>query len=263
MPFQVSVTINTADTLAALAGRRDQMPFAAALALTRAAVAVKDAERREMIDVFANPTPWTLNSLRTTIATKENLTAVVSLVSDTSSGTPADVYLTPEIRGGSRELKKFEYAFRSAGVLPSSMFMVPGQGARIDQYGNMGAGQITALLAYFSAFGITYQAGFTSNVSAAGKAKLAKGSAQHNSAGFVYFVSRPGDRLFPGIWQRFQYGGKGNRGGALKPIIMFVDNAHYQAIFDFDYVAQITVEKQFPALLQAATQQALATARPV
>ena len=41
----------------------DQLPFAAALALTRTIEQVKLEERREMRTVFRNPTPYTLNSL--------------------------------------------------------------------------------------------------------------------------------------------------------------------------------------------------------
>jgi len=261
--FQIGVTVNFADTIAALNGRRDQLPFATSVALNMTAKAAQAAEVHEMTDVFASPTPWTLGGVGISPATKDYLTAAVFLKNDqaTSRGTPADVYLTPEIRGGARDLKRFEYAFRSAGVLPSSYFMVPGQGAEIDRFGNMAHGQITKLLSYFAAFGVTYQTGFTSNTTAAGRAKLAKGSAAKNNAGFVYFVALPGGHLFPGIWQRFQFGGKGNRQGALKPIIMFVDSAHYEAIYDFTGVGELTVAAEFPNKLQLATQQALATAR--
>lgn len=250
----LSVKDSTADILRQLAVQKGQMPFAAALALTRTAGLVKDAERKDMIDVFDRPTPWTLNSLYVKPATESDLRAFVWLKDEraVSTGTPADKYLTPEIQGGARSLKPFELAFRSAGILPSSHFMVPGAAAKIDQYGNMAKGQIVQLLSYFKAFP---EQGYKANLTAAGKAKLRKGTKTRQ--GFEYFVGQPANGRLPlGIWQRVYFA----MGTALKPIIIFVDSAHYAAIFDFGFTAQITVEREFAGQLRQATQEALASA---
>lgn len=258
--IRIAATFDVSKTLVALQGRREQMPFAIALALTKTAGLVKDAERKEMIDVFDKPTPWTLNSVGTKPATKEDLSSIIFLKdrSGVSTGTPSDEYLSPQIKGGDRALKPFEYAFRSVGVLPSSHFMVPGQGAKLDQYGNMARGQIVQILSYFQAFG---EKGYSANVTPEGKRKLAQGSKRQNTAGFAYFAVQPGSHLFPGIYQRFMFGSAGARQGAIKPIIMFVDSAHYEAIYDFAGVGELVVANQFPSELAKATSYALATAR--
>jgi hypothetical protein len=223
------------------------MPFAISLALNKTAKLVVDAQVKEMQDVFDRPTPWTLKGVGSQPSTKTDLRAFVFLKdrSAVSSGHPADVYLAPQIRGGDRNLKAFELAFRSAGVLPSSYFMVPGQGASMDQYGNMNRGQIVQLLSYFRALGSTYQAGFTGN----------RRKDKRTPVG--YFAAQPGGHLTPGIYERVTFAG----GSKIKPLIIFVDAVHYEAIYDFNFVGKTTVEREFPAQLAAATQYAIKTAR--
>jgi hypothetical protein len=247
VPIQLSATLSVADTLQALDYRRNQIPFAAALALTRTAQAVQVAQVAEMRDVFDRPTPWTLKGVAIKPATKTDLRSFIFLKDRTamsSGGAPADEYLTPEIRGGSRELKRFELMFRSIGVLPSSHFMVPGQGAKLDQYGNMARGQIVQLLSYFQAFRV---GGFTANITAEKRKALGK-------AGGGYFAVQPGaSHLKPGIYAR--------TGKSIRPIMMFVSSAHYEAIYDFGYVGKITVEKEWPGQLQRAIEETNRTAR--
>lgn len=253
--FTIGARFDTSDVLARLNGQARQVPFAISLALNRTAAAVKDAEEREMRDVFDRPTPWTLRGVGSAPSTKSDLRAVVFLKdrSAVSSGHPPDVYLTPEIRGGTRNLKAFELAFRSAGVLPSSMMMVPGSAMTLDAYGNIPTGLIVQLLSYFKAFP---EQGYRANVTEARKAKLKRGTKKQQ--GFEYFALRGAHgKLPPGIYKRVMFA----HGSSVKPIIVFVDSAHYEAIYDFGFVGESTVAKQFPIELASATTQALATAR--
>jgi hypothetical protein len=253
--ISIGISSNVQDTIRQLNARRDQVPFATAVALTRTAVKVKDAEYKEMVDVFDRPTPYTLNSLYAKGATKQNLEAVVWLKYDTSKGTPADKYLTPEISGGQRRLKRFERALRSVGALPDGYFAVPGAAAKMDAYGNMATSQIVQILSYFRAFRpeIGYH-GFLSNITDKRKAKLARGTKRQ--LGFEYFVGSPGDRLPLGVWQRFGFA----RGSAIKPILIFVKSAHYPIRLDFGYVAQQTVNREFSGEFQRALAEATASA---
>lgn len=246
--FDVSHAIKALDAL-----QLRQVPYATAQALTMTAQRVADAERREMRDVFDRPTPGTLNSLLVTPATKQTLTSVVRLADDRAKGVPASVYLKTEQTGGERALKRFELALRSIGVLPDGYFIVPGEAAEIDSYGNMNPGQIVKILSYFKAFNT---AGFRANITDKRKRSLAKGT--KSRVGTAYFVGRPGDGKLPlGIWQRFHLA----HGSAIKPVLIFVDGARYEGVFDFRYVAELTVKRDFPIQFAASLAEALRTAR--
>jgi hypothetical protein len=249
----LSASANTADVMKSYdAYGRDQLPFAQVLALTRTAQLVKAAEEREIRDSFDRPTPYTQKALFMRPATKANREAVVWLKDDRAgSGTPADVYLGPEIEGGGRKLKNFELALRSAGILPAGMFAVPGRAAKIDAYGNMNRGQLVQLLSYFRTFGT---AGYSANITDAKKAKLARGT--KSKQGFAYFVGRPGDGKAPlGIYQRVNFA----HGTALQPLLIFVDGARYRGIFDFWSAARLTFEREWPGQIRQALSEATAS----
>lgn len=253
--FRIDIRDNLKETSAWLDDvQREQMPFATALALTRTAALVKEAELREIDDVFDRPTPYTRNSLFTKPATKRDLNAYVWLKDDRAgSGTPATQYLSPNIAGGLRTLKRFETMLRGRGLLPDGYYAVPGSAATFDAFGNMSRGQIIQILSYFKTFNV---AGYSANITDKRKGKLARGT--RSKVGYVYFVGRPGDGKLPlGIWQRFNLG----HGTAIKPVILFVRSARYDAIFDFAFVAERVVEREFPRQFEAALRQALATAR--
>lgn len=232
-----------------------QVPYATALALNKTADAVKDAEIKEMKDVFDRPTPITLDSLFVKRATKYQLTATVGIKDFMGKGTPASKWLAAQIKGGSRHLKKFEKALQSVGALPPGYFVVPGSACKLDQYGNIPGSLITQLLSYFNAFP---EMGYRANMTAKRRALLAKGSAKKGTQGVVYFVGQPaGGKLPLGIWARYTF----HAGSAIKPVLIFVRHAQFQKLFDFEYVARKTVEKEFPAQFRAAIAEAMRTAR--
>jgi hypothetical protein len=234
--------------------RRDRVPFAASVALNATATATKAAERQEMERVFDRPTPYTLNSLFIKPSTKASLTAKVWL-KDTSVTFGGDHYLTPQIYGGSRPVKRFEKMLRQVLVVPMDFVAVPGRAAKLDGYGNISRGQIQQLLAYFQAF---YLSGTTSaNMDKKRRDKLAKGT--KTKQGYSYFVGRPGGgKLPPGIWQRFQFAA----GSSIKPIIIFVDHADYKKRLDFFAVAERVYGDTFLPEFRKAYALAMQTARP-
>jgi hypothetical protein len=247
--LRINITSNTDETIRQLKARMTAVPRAANVALTRTVARVKDAEYREMRDVFDRPTPYTLNSLYFKgPSSNADLTAVVWLKYDAGKGTPADKYLLPQIRGGQRPLKRFERALRSASVLPDGYFAVPGSAARMDAYGNIQPGQIIQILSYFRAFP---EQGYRANITERRRAKLARTTLSHQ--GFAYFVGAPaGGKLPLGVWQRFM------QQRQIRPILIFVKSVHYRRLFDFDYVAQLTVKKEFPAQFKQAMTEAAA-----
>ncbi len=233
-------------------GAQKQVAFATRVALTRSAQKVKLAEEKEMRDVFRTPTPYTMSSLFVRPATRTNLTAEVKLKDWAMKATPASKFLSAQIAGGQRTQKRFERALQSVGALPPGYRIVPGAAAKLDAYGNMNRGQIVQILAFFRAFP---EAGYKANMTAQGRAKLARGTKARQ--GFAYFAGRPGDRLPLGIYQRVSFAA----GSALKPVMIFVKSAIYRPIFDFEYVAEKTVQAEFSSEFARAFAEAQRTAR--
>lgn len=123
--------------LAALAPR--QWAFATALALTKTGQSVQSAEKGEMRSVFDRPTPFTLNSLRLSPATRQRQEAHVWF-KDPPRLTETQHYLLPQVYGGARRFKRFESLLMRAGFLPKGKALVPASGAPLDAYGNVSRG---------------------------------------------------------------------------------------------------------------------------
>src|SRR4051812_1565196 len=79
--------------------QQNQQPFAIALALTRTSQQIKDIQQQKMREVFDQPTPYTLNAIFVTPATKSTLTSSTFFKEFASKGTPAPKYLMPEVQG--------------------------------------------------------------------------------------------------------------------------------------------------------------------
>lgn len=223
----ISITADF-DPLAAVmrAAAIDVLPEVAAIALTRTAIDVLDAEDAFMDEVFDRPTPFTRNGLRVYRATKDALAAAVWFK---PFGDGAERhYLSPEAFGGARRDKAFEIAMRSLGLLPAGMQAVPGEGAHLDQYGNMSAAQLSQLLAYFRS-----RKGYT----------RARATRPAHASGVEYFVGRPGGHAPLGVWQRVP-----SAGGAstVKPIVIFVRAAHYRERLPFRETALRVVRDRLP-----------------
>lgn len=257
--MQIDVRDNFKAVIANARGARDQVPFATAVALTATARDVRDAERRSMSTSFDRPVPWTLNSLFLKPATKQDQTARVWVKDDraTSGGTPAVRYLAPQIEGGRRSVKAFERMLQRIGALPAGWAAVPGEGADIDQHGNMRRGQITQILSYLRAFG---EQGYSANITDKKKTRMARGTKAKR--GVSYFVShgkfRDKTRHLPaGVWRRTDFG---QAGSAITPILIFVPRAQYSKRWDFYGIADREITAKFPGHFNTAYQKAVATA---
>lgn len=222
---------------------------AIATALTRTAVNIRDGVRAEMTTVLDRPTPYTLRALKYVAATASRPVAAVgfdvagitdergSVIRYAELGvgeTPASAYMQFQINGGSRAHKRFERGLQAAGALPAGWYATPGQGARLDAYGNMSRGQIIQIL---SQLGITLLAG--SNRNASGEAR--KRIAAQRKAGGHFFVVKPGQRgkLKPGIYQREYFGRN------ITPVVAFVRAATYRRRLDFYGIAQRIYAERF------------------
>lgn len=241
---------------AKLAGLADkQVAFATSRALNAAAAAATRATSIAMRSVFDRPTPWVMKSVRYTKSDKRKLTATVDFdFWGNKHGVTVAHVLAAEIHGGQRKNKRHEIALQRAGILPAGMGVVPGPAAKLDQYGNMGSGQIVQIMSWFQAFG---EQGYWSNMRDGGK-RLGRDNKKTGQKGFAYFaLQKPYGKLAPGIYQRFQFGS----GSAVKPVMFFVRMPNYKRRFDFYGIAERQARREFDRKFPEMLAEAMRTAR--
>lgn len=231
-----------------------RMRLAVAIALTKTAVLVRAAERREMQDVFDRPTPFTLNSVFVKPATAANPEARVNIKNDFGGSRSALSWLRWQIRGGLRTLTGFEKALVRAGAMDGGDRSVPGKFARLNAFGNMSPGQMQQILSQLRietgrAGSVRTMARLSFNdTGKQRKATQGKIRRAYAKAGgqFVAFPYGRGN-LRPGLYLVPQTSG---RKAPPKLVLLFVSKAEYEAgRFDFDYVAQIVVRRELPLQL--------------
>lgn len=237
--------------------QRKHVPFATALALTRTADKVITAEYAEMRRVFDRPTPFTLNSLRKIPATKTKLVAYVfpkDLGQYRKHYEELDHYLYPQIMGGPRSLLGFEKYLRRAGKLPFGMFVVPGERAELDKYGNFKRSQWVKILSAVGA--AEHSAGYDANRTV--RSVRTRGIATKKRKGKLieYFVGRPKPGKPLGVWQRVGPLGR----TALRPILIFTRAPHYRRRFLYQEVGNRVTAAEFPGEFRRSLSEALAGA---
>jgi hypothetical protein len=246
--FQVKVEVDLSQVRDSVANWQKQARYATAVALTRTAWDVAGSETQEVGRVFDRPTPQTQKSFVVDKATKDDLTATVSMKTR-AQGLPADEYLDAEVVGGRRAMKRSEIMLQAAGILPAGMQTAPGTGAKLDAYGNMARGQMAQILSYFQTYGITVLNSPRMNMTAKKTAAVKK-----NGGYFVVSVDGTKTKLAPGIWMRDSSGG-------IKPILMFIRPPSYKKRFDFEQVGAKQVVATFNDRFEAAWADAVRTAR--
>lgn len=209
--------------LDSISGR--QLPFILARGLTMTGQQVKTAERETIRTVFNRPTPFTVNSPMLKPATKYNLEAIVWLKDFAPKGTAGLDYLMPQIIGGARKVKRFERQMRNYGLLPPGMFVVPGAGAKLDQYGNIPGSKYVQILSAVGASSDSYQ-------------NRTSRSALRNKKQSRYFVvKQKRGRLRPGVYEIV--------GDRPRIILAFVKQPAYEAIYPFFEVAKKVARENF------------------
>lgn len=216
--------------------QRKQVPFATAKALTDTAKQVQAELKREMLAEFDNPSPYTKNSTYSTSANKATLTAEVGIKNKGLRVPPATL-LKEHFTGGQRGGKPMERAMVALGALPAGWRAVPGQGLKLDAYGNPNRNQVREILG-----------------SLKNKTAIYKGRGK-KMALVGYFLIPVGSEstLTPGIYWR--------QGRAIRPMFIFVKQAGYRKVLDLPRIAGKVVDKSFGPTFRAALDSAMATAR--
>lgn len=238
--------------IARLRGLSDrEIAKAAAAAINVGVWKGAEAGRTEMGRVFDRPTAWVQKGIRYKKARPDALSGQIDLdFWGNKQGVAVDRVLAAEIDGGERRAKRHEVALRRIGVLPDGMFIVPGEGAKLDAFGNMQAGQINQILSFFSAFG---EVGYKANMKEKQRSRLKAGS--KSRMGFEYFAVTPGTKrtwgrangklgshkMAPGIYERVYLA----HGTAIRPVMLFVKPPRYAKRYDFYGVSGDTAEATF------------------
>lgn len=253
----ISIKTNIKDALKQLSGlQKKQIPFAQKETLNALAKRAKTGITNAMQRSFDRPTQWTLNSLRIQYATVQKIQAKVALkdAEFAGKGVPPSAYLNPQIHSGLRHAKSHELSLRRVLALNSGTFMVPGDGAILDSFGNMSRGQINKILSYFAA---NRDVGTLSNLTAAQREKKQQGTKRR--AGISYMVARAGNPqgLQPGIYERKHL----TLGVAIKPVLIFVKAPYYRKRLAFREIAENIVKAHATKEFEYAYYKAVKTAR--
>lgn len=219
-------------TLAHLAGMQKQVRFAAAVALTNTAKAVKTALPAVMNRELDRPTPFTTRGIFVTPAKKDTLTAVVGFM-DRQAG-----YLKFQIAGGTRQPGP-------RGIkLPGNI--------TLNAFGNIPKGLIDKLKA--AAKDGKLSSAITKRIGAAGNRR--KGAAAIN-----LFYGKPTGRGWEkapmGIYRRIP-----GKPGKLVPVIVFEDTAaKYRPRFNLQRAGETVVRREWDKQFAAAFANTMRTAR--
>jgi hypothetical protein len=180
-----------------------------ATALTRTAMTAREETRKAIGQVFDRPTAWAQRSVWMKAASANKLEARVYLVD--RRGDPQDQpyhYLYPQVFAGKRGRKGYENLLAKARVLPDGFVTVPGNGAKLDAYGNQSRGELVQILSALKA-GPTAGAGRGYSFNRTAQSAKRRGSRLRDiffSSPALQQKAANGGRLPWGVWERMKDG---------------------------------------------------------
>lgn len=232
-----------------------QAKFAANVAINRTAQKIKGAIVEEMKAKFDRPTPIVLNSIMMKPATKDKAEAVVWLKDREIGGkqmrSMAEL-IGHQFKGGGRTVKRLEMRLFRMGILPAGMFVAPGRRARLDAYGNMMRGDVTAMLTQLGAFvepGIRSMSDRTYSRLRKKGTLAATGRGKGRKVKRSEYIVKDG----VGIW-------KVVGSGQVVPVLVFTQAPVYTRRIEFEKVGQQVVDQNLALEFDRAFKQAMATA---
>jgi len=226
--MKLSIKVDGVDkAVGTILSSAQKLPSRAAQRLNTAAFAVRSALQQEMARTFqGGVTPFISRSIQVFKATATNLLATIEPRDYGGKGGNPYLIIRNQVLGGDRVLKASERQLRLAGLLQPGFYIVPGQAAVLDRYGNLSGRFMQQLLSYLQAYTL---AGYDANMSKKKKARLKR-------QGVEYFVTQGklrGGHLAPGIYQR-----RGPGGVDINPIVMFVRKPTYKPRLRWHEVAR-------------------------
>lgn len=180
--------------------------------------------RAAMQAVFDRPTLYTLNSvyvLPAKVISTEAF-AYVSIKDWPDKGIAANKYLSPQIYGGARNLKRSEEALMRRGFLPTgSLATAPGKGMKLNAYGNIPGSTMVSILSGLGAFS---EVGYTASRTVKSAAKKSKSKTKPRQ----FAVFDPPGKGVLGVYERY-----GTDRRKIKPLIAFVQIPQYKPRLKF------------------------------
>lgn len=228
----IKIEINGLDkVIAHVTGMQKQLRYAAAVALTRTAGAVKDAMPAALDRALDKPTPFTKKGLFVNRADKSTLAATVGFMDRQAS------YLRYQISGGTR----------TAGARGIKL---PGN-IELNAFGNIPRGLVDKLK----------RAAQDGSLGKGIAKRLGVGNRRKGSAPIQLFYGKPTGRGWEkapmGIWRRVP-----GSPGKLVPVIVFEDTpARYRPRFDFRRAAFDVVRREWDRQFARAFSDALRSSR--
>ena len=234
MPVSIGLDAPTAKIdriMAMLKEHPSLMKKAITFALDDTAEIMKQAQVAEMKNVFDNPRPYTLNAIFVKKARGEgSLAAGIAFREFGVKGTPAYKYLTPQIYGGPRRMKRHERALDAKGLLPDGSQTAQGRNYPKDQYGDITGGAYTRMLAELDAL-----------PEMPGGRKQFQKKRKARSGNFFMFTPKGGTKP-AGIAER--------NGDTITIMLRFITPHNYSPRYDFEGVAKRTALLEFPRQLE-------------
>lgn len=239
-----------------------QLPFATMSMTTKLAVKTRQAMRDEMdINLELPITPFARNMLRYSAATnKANPQASVYVRSDNRQ----DRIFSHLFTGGNRNWKRFEGSLFKNGLIPQGYYAIPGQGATLNQYGNIPGPFITKLLSYFGTF---QEKGYKANMLQKTKDRMARRKITSEGMvinGVEYFIINHNNRAqYKGFKHMGVYARSGLRGRNVKPILIFLPRRPYRRFLDLPGTASRVVDIYAKQYFVESLAKGIATSRKV
>ena len=235
------------EALRKYSGIEKQVRFAAALALTRTAQEVQKSMRGELASKIDKPTRYTLGGTFVRRAEKYNLEAIVGLIDKPlGRGHAQAKYLAALLSGGRRRHVGYERALQGIGAMPSGYQIVPGNGAKLDAYGNINRKQMTEVF------------GALKSSSRSARVYSGRGKRQQLAGYFAAMPNNPKTaHLPPGIYRRVERAG----GSSVQPVLLFVRPGDYPRRLDLITRGVAIARREFPSQFASAFRHAISTAR--
>ncbi len=208
--------------------------------------------RARLEQVLDRPTPYTTTSWRVKkMAKKDDLTMGVGMsdwLSDKQS-LGADTKLWHHFVGGQRSRKGLESRMQRIGLLGTGEYLVQGDGARVNSFGNMSPGQVAQI---FSQLRLQTESGYDSQPTGSKRSKRAVAK-----AGKIFWSkgdsSSRQNSLPRGVWMRDKNG--------LNALLIAVSKTRYRRRFDLDKFGAFITKRDLDDLFKKHWQKAIETAR--
>lgn len=222
-----------------------QIPYATMLAINWTATTAQRAGYAAIRAQLDNPTPIVKRGLFIDYAKKERLWAEVR-VKDRDGESFGSRSMAEQIgqqfAGGTRQAKTMERVFQRAGLIGSGEYLVPGQFAKLDRYGNLSRAQLNQIYKAINRLG-----GQAPDPTARRRRPTGASAAR-------YFWADGTGKLRRGLWSA-------DATGALRLVLVAVPSVTYRGRVDLQGITTATVARDFRKNFDRGMRQAIRTAR--